>query len=500
MTEVSMDDTSTNPITQTSPNGVLSRRLLVLIICCSTVLTLFATGIQLYIEYRTDIEKMNANVRFIQSSYIPALARSLYELNDEQLILQLDGALQLNDIVYLQIIENVAGEVRQRSVGSENYRNLIRDEFEMTVEVSGKPFRVGTLIVESTTDNITRKILARATQILTINATKTFVVALLMLWIIQSVVTRHIADMAHWADGISLNRLFDKPFILNRKATVEDELQHVAHAINKMRKRIASDITKKEALEAEARKLTQDLHHSEKLQAIGELAGGIAHDFNNQLHVILANADLLREQFPNSPEALQFSDNIIKSCKSSSDLIANLMNFSRKDINEKVSINMNDLTLEVSELLKLGAGQDIKVLVDLQAEKTQVFGDPSLLQNALLNIGLNARDALTQGGEIFFETKNVELEPDTFATGPDKKGWFLQCSISDTGSGIHPKDMPRIFEPFFTTKTVGKGTGMGLSAVYGAVQSHNAIIDVSSKKNQGTRFDIYLPLQELENA
>lgn len=112
MTEVSMDDTSTNPITQTSPNGVLSRRLLVLIICCSTVLTLFATGIQLYIEYRTDIEKMNANVRFIQSSYIPALARSLYELNDEQLILQLDGALQLNDIVYLQIIENVAGEVR----------------------------------------------------------------------------------------------------------------------------------------------------------------------------------------------------------------------------------------------------------------------------------------------------------------------------------------------------------------------------------------------------
>jgi signal transduction histidine kinase len=176
------------------------------------------------------------------------------------------------------------------------------------------------------------------------------------------------------------------------------------------------------------------------------------------------------------------------------------MNFSRKDINEKVSINMNDLTLEVSELLKLGAGQDIKVLVDLQAEKTQVFGDPSLLQNALLNIGLNARDALTQGGEIFFETKNVELEPDTFATGPDKKGWFLQCSISDTGSGIHPKDMPRIFEPFFTTKTVGKGTGMGLSAVYGAVQSHNAIIDVSSKKNQGTRFDIYLPLQELENA
>lgn len=497
MTEVSADDTRRYAKTEASPYGILSRRLLILILSCSTLFTLIATALQLYLEYTNDVEKIHENVMFIESSYVPALARSLYELNEQQLGLQLNGALQLSDIVHLKVLETVRdGEERERSVGSENYASIARQEFELAVDVSGKHFPVGRLVVGSTTDNAARNLLSRAVQILIINATKTFIVALLILWIIQNVVTRHISDMSHWADGISLSRLFDEPFLLNRQSVVQDELQHVANALNDMRKRIATDITEREKLEAETRKLTLDLHHAEKLQAIGELAGGIAHDFNNQLHIILANADLLKEQFSESQEAVQFSDNIIKSCKNSSDLIDNLLKFSRKDVHEKATIGLNSILSEVSDLLKLGAGSEIKIILDLRADRDQISGDASLIQNAFLNIGLNARDALLHEGEIRFESDNIKLEKGTFATGPAETGWFIHASITDNGSGIKPGHLSRIFEPFFTTKAIGKGTGMGLAAVYGTVQSHNAIIEVSSARGEGTRFDVYFPLLE----
>ena len=494
MTDVLMADASQKAGKSRSISGVLSRRLLVLILCCSTVFTLIATAVQLYLEYQNDVQKIDENVSFIQSSYVPAFARSLYELNDEQLDLQLDGALQLDDIVFLKILENIGDESRERSVGTEAFTNIQYNEFDLSVEISGKPFTVGKLIVASTTDNIAQQILTRGVQILTINATKTFIVAFLMLWIIQAIATRHIAAMAQWADSISLERLSEQPFILDRRNTVNDELQHVTDAINKMRERIASDITEREKLEAEARKLTQELHHSEKLQAIGELAGGIAHDFNNQLHVILANADMLQEEFPNSPEAAQFSDNIIKSCKNSSELIANLMKFSRKDVPDNAVAHMNDIVTEVSDLLQLGTGQDTKISVNIGAKQDQVNGDIASLQNAFLNMGLNARDAVSSGGEIHFETDNVWLEKGAYATGPAAAGWFIRASVIDTGIGIAPADLPRIFEPFFTTKKIGKGTGMGLAAVYGTAQSHNAIINVTSDASKGTRIDLFFPL------
>jgi signal transduction histidine kinase len=450
MNQVSTDDTTRHVGKRTSPYGVLSRRLLVLILCCSTLFTFIATAIQLYLEYQTDVQKIDQNVSFIETSYVPAFARSLYELNDEQLSLQLDGALQLDNIVFLKLLENIADEARERSVGTINFTNLAYNEFDLSVEISGKPFKVGSLIVASTTDNITRQILTRGAQILAINAAKTFFVAFLVLLIIQSVVTRHIADMAQWAESISLERLSEQPLELKRNKMVDDELQHVANAMNQMRERITTDVTARTTLEAETRKLTQELHHSEKLQAIGELAGGIAHDFNNQLHIILANADLLKEQFPDSPEATNFANNIIKSCENSSDLIANLMTFSRKEVPDGTFVGINNIMVEVSNLLKLGTRGTTSINLDIRAERDKVNGDVVALQNAFLNMGLNARDALDNGGEIHFETDNVWLERGAFATGPDKAGWFVRSSVIDTGSGIAPANLSRIFEPFFT--------------------------------------------------
>tara|TARA_R110002072_G_scaffold1780_9_gene14743 strand:+ start:24409 stop:25920 length:1512 start_codon:yes stop_codon:yes gene_type:complete len=490
-TEVDNSEALAKPVTF---YGALSRRLLVLILCCSTLFTLVATSLQLYLEYQDDLAKMNENVRFIESSYVPALARSLYELNDEQLSLQMAGALKLTDIVYLKVIEDFAGEARERNVGSTDYVNLESTEFPLSVTISGTPFNVGTLLVLYTTDNIARRVLSRAAQILSINAAKTFIVAFFMLWIIQRVVTRHIIDMAQWADGFSLEQLSKEPFKLRRKKNIRDELSQVTLALNEMRDRIASDITARSKLELESRKLAQDLHHAEKLQAIGELAGGIAHDFNNQLHIILGNADLLRDNYPDDAKVSEYIDKIIKSCDNSRDLISDLMTFSRKDEARNTSVAINQMFGEVASILRLGVGSVLEVKLDTRAERDIISGDTSQIQNAFLNIGLNARDAMPKGGKISLETENVWLVKNAFSTGPSEAGWFLKASIVDTGNGIDPRHISRIFEPFFTTKESGKGTGMGLATVYGTVRSHNAIIEVSSKLNEGTRFDLYFPV------
>jgi signal transduction histidine kinase len=476
------------------PGGKLSRRLLLMILACSTLFTLAATSLQLYLEYRDDLTRVNENVEFIEASYVPALARSLYELNDKQLSLQLNGALQLNDVVYLKVVERFGGETRFTEVGSTDYLDMTYDEFDLVVELNDTPFKVGSLVVGSTTDNIMQQVLSKATQILTINAMKTFVVALIILAIIQWTVTRHIVAMASWANQFSLDHVEDKPFKLDRLPDETDELSQVADAVNKMQRRIATDLTAREALETETRQLAQDLHHAEKLQAIGELAGGMAHDFNNQLHIILANTELMREKHAHSPDVIAYTDNIIRSCLTSSELIESLMTFSRKPDNQITEVHMNKVIEEISAILRLGASKTIRIEVNTTASNDLVNGDESLIQNAFLNMGLNARDAMPKGGTLSLQTENIWLKKGQFAMGPAEAGTFIRTSMIDTGEGIEEDNLKRIFEPFFTTKAIGKGTGMGLAAVYGTVRAHNAIIEVKSTPGVATRFDLYFPL------
>jgi signal transduction histidine kinase len=220
----------------------------------------------------------------------------------------------------------------------------------------------------------------------------------------------------------------------------------------------------------------------------------MAHDFNNQLHIILANAELMREQHENSPEALNYTDNIIRSCLTSSELIESLMTFSRKPENQVAKVHINKVIGEVSSILRLGVSKTIHVVVQANAREDLINGDEALIQNALLNMGLNARDSMPKGGKLSLVTENVWLEQGQFAMGPAEAGNFIKTSMIDTGEGIQEENLSRIFEPFFTTKAIGKGTGMGLAAVYGTVRVHSAIIEVESTPGESTQFDIYFPL------
>ncbi|MBD3320212.1 MAG: response regulator [Chitinivibrionales bacterium] len=253
-----------------------------------------------------------------------------------------------------------------------------------------------------------------------------------------------------------------------------------------------------ESLE-DARIVEQQFHQAQKMEAIGELAGGVAHDFNNLLFGIKGYALLLKKKFKNNPQMLHYVKEIITATNRSGDLTKHLLSFARKGKYRSEPVDMHQIVGEVATMLQHTIDKRISITQHLDASPPVTIGDPSQLQNMVLNIALNARDAMPDGGVLVFKTKitrrgttimeKIGVEK-MFSINP---GSYLCLSIVDTGVGIPPEMMANIFEPFYTTKKKGKGTGLGLSAVYGCVKSHHGYIDIDSKQGKGTTFKVYLP-------
>jgi PAS domain S-box-containing protein len=243
----------------------------------------------------------------------------------------------------------------------------------------------------------------------------------------------------------------------------------------------------------ERKRAEETLRQSEKMRAIGQLAGGVAHDFNNQLGGIVGFADLLVENLAD-PTLKGYADNIIKAAMRATELTRQLLAFSRKGKYVSVPTDVHQVIGEVVEILQRSIDKRIEILQHLEAQPSNVLGDSAQLQNAILNLALNARDAMPQGGTLMFATRVVpfsEIKPvEDLAPGP-----YVRICITDTGIGMDAAIQKRLFEPFFTTKAVGKGTGLGLASVYGTVKNHGGVIRVSSEPGHGSSFYVYLPVQ-----
>ncbi len=245
------------------------------------------------------------------------------------------------------------------------------------------------------------------------------------------------------------------------------------------------------------RKLEREVFHNQKLDTIGNLAGGVAHDFNNLLLIISINAELIK----NSPSYLDHKDGIdliLKSTQKGGKLASQLMTFSGKNPNLPIVIDITMVIRSIELLITKSLTDEIKLTIDLADNLSNIFVDPTYLENSLLNIVINARDALNgiPNAEIKIKVENIENTGNipSFSMNRVK---YVKISISDNGQGIQQKFINRIFDPFFTTKEIGKGTGLGLSMVYGFVKKSKGDIFVQSKENEGTTFDIYLPQTSL---
>lgn len=239
------------------------------------------------------------------------------------------------------------------------------------------------------------------------------------------------------------------------------------------------------------------LRQSEKMDSIGRLAGGIAHDFNNTLSAILGGAELIELNLPPEDKVNRQMVQLIKNAsKRASDLTTNLLTFSRQGKPISTLVNIHTIINETLALLKHTIDKGVEIIAELDAEFVSIMGDPSQIQNAILNLAINARDAMPKGGTLNITTKNIVFDQNycdasSFELIP---GEYIAIDVRDDGEGI-PKDVQeRVFEPFFTTKAHGKGTGLGLAAVYGTVCMHDGAITVYSELEMGTRFHIYLPV------
>jgi len=250
---------------------------------------------------------------------------------------------------------------------------------------------------------------------------------------------------------------------------------------------VSSDITERKALEAQ-------LQQSQKMEAIGQLAGGVAHDFNNLLGVIIGYAELLMEQVSDPPQRERPAEAILSAAQRAAALTRQLLAFSRRQVLQPRVLDLSQTVQEMGKLLGRLIGENIVLHTSREPALGHVKADPSQIEQVLMNLAVNARDAMPNGGRLTIHTANAELD-ETYSTAhaPVTPGRYVMLAVTDTGLGMDAATQSRIFEPFFTTKEPGKGTGLGLATVYGIVKQSDGYIWVYSEQGRGTSFKIYLP-------
>jgi two-component system cell cycle sensor histidine kinase/response regulator CckA len=250
---------------------------------------------------------------------------------------------------------------------------------------------------------------------------------------------------------------------------------------------VQRDVTQEVALEAQ-------LRQAQKMEAIGLLAGGVAHDFNNILTIIQGNASLLMNAQLNPAERSDCSQQIARAAERASGLIRQLLMFSRKQVMQPANVNLNEVVAQTAKMLQRILGEDIALQTNYGRKLAPIWADTGMMEQVLLNLVINSRDAMPEGGRLTISTGSATLDEKQAQQNPDAAaGLHVWLDVTDTGCGIAPEDQTRIFEPFFTTKEAGKGTGLGLATVYGIVKQHHGWITVTSEIQKGTTFRICFP-------
>jgi signal transduction histidine kinase len=250
---------------------------------------------------------------------------------------------------------------------------------------------------------------------------------------------------------------------------------------------LANDVSERRRLEAQ-------LRQAQKMEAIGQLAGGIAHDFNNLLTVINGFSEILVASLAEADPLREHAQLILQSGAQAADLTKQLLAFSRKQMLQPQLLNLNELLSRLDRLLRAMVGGDVEISPELAPDLHLVKVDPNQFEQVIVNLAVNARDAMPEGGRIVIRTENVELSGGFLREHPEViSGDYVLLTVRDTGHGMDAATKAHLFEPFFTTKGLGKGTGLGLATIYGIIKQSNGYIYVESEPGKGAEFRIYLP-------
>lgn len=273
----------------------------------------------------------------------------------------------------------------------------------------------------------------------------------------------------------------------------KDDIPRLIHAV----KREWSDFVDRKKIRNALKESEEQLRQSQKLEAVGRLAGGIAHDFNNLLAIATLNCEAAMRYGSKDDATQKYLDQILKTCERASSLVKQLLSFSRKQIVQPKNLDVNAALLDIEKMLCRLLGEDVKFKLDLCPKALSIFVDRTQFEQVIMNLVVNARDAMPTGGHLCIATDIVEakaaFEWEILNLSP---GRYMRLRVTDSGCGMTPEVKAKIFDPFFTTKGIGKGTGLGLSTVYGIVKQYEGAITVDTEKNKGTTFSIFWPESE----
>ena len=312
----------------------------------------------------------------------------------------------------------------------------------------------------------------------------------LLVFLISHTFTKPLASLVAGVRALSDGN-FDFPL---STSTSQDEVGEVTIAFDRMRINLR-------AAQTEQRQLEDRLRQAHKMEAIGRLAGGVAHDFNNLLTIIRGNSDLLLDRGSLDGAQQRNIDQIQKASNRAVAMTRQLLAFSRMQVLQPRAVDLNLAISEMSKMIPRLIGEHIEFSFEAGAHLSTVMADPGQIEQVFLNLAVNARDAMPDGGKLHVHTCNVTLnDAEAHKRPPMQPGAYVQFAVSDTGHGMDAETKARIFEPFFTTKELGKGTGLGLATVYGIVKQSGGFIWVESEKGKGTTFEIYLPAAQKSAA
>lgn len=595
----------------------LSYRLLVYVIIISSFFALIATSVQLYSEYRNDVSAIQKSIKLIEDSYINSITVSLYKIDNEHLELELKGALKLQDIVYLQVIEKRGTDEKKYSVGDPNKQGDVVRIFPLIyIRPSGEELSVGTLTVKASFEGVYQRLISRVFVILTTNIVKVFFTSLCILLLIYLLITRHLTEIANYTKKLDIEKLgiYLKLNRISRKSRDPDEIDQIVISLNSMQDRIKNDIIKRNIIEldrlesekkyrdlvdnavmgiyqtnkdgrfvlinkklatifgyastqeflssvdnaanlyknpetrveilkeieengvingkeielktkndqdiwvklyvrsavdkdgsainegliediSERVKLENQVRQSQKMEAIGALAGGIAHDFNNILSAIIGYSHLAFDEIEEEHPISYYLEQILTSSHRASELVKQILLFSRQQSIEPKPTKIGTLIKEISKLIRASMPSTIEIRTNISIESDLVLADPGQIHQVLMNLCTNAGYAMREtGGVLNIVLNDMDINNENLGSYPGlNEGSYLQLQISDTGPGIPEQIIDKIFDPFFSTKDRHEGTGLGLSVVHGIVASLKGIISVESNNEHGTRFNILLP-------
>jgi signal transduction histidine kinase len=306
-------------------------------------------------------------------------------------------------------------------------------------------------------------------------------------------------DIVHGLDA-GADDYITKPFnqrVLAARLRAAIRVKESRNLLEQANEDLRTEIRHREQVEETLRKRDEELRQSQKLEAVGRLAKGVAHEFNNALQAIVGFTEAIQDQLHSLDASDGYCEHILEVAHGASMVARQLLSFSRQQGLEPKAVDVNQVVAHLVELARHVLSEPIEVRLTLQANAATVRADAGSLQQALLNLCLNARDAMPDGGQLTLTTRNASpREAWPGVVWSNEAARCLLISVSDTGCGMPPEVIEHIFEPFYTTKELGKGTGLGLAVVHGIVQQHGGMIHVSSEPGKGTTFTICLPLAE----